>query len=71
MGRGAGAIVGGEAGALGAPASSHDGFGGSSYSGDGPVGIFGDGHATTSEAKASEERRAVMPKGFSTAPLYY
>ena len=43
--RGAGAIVGGEAGALGAPASSHDGFGGSSYSGDGPVGIFGDGHA--------------------------
>ena len=65
--RGAGAIVGGEAGALGAPASSHDGFGGSSYSGDGPVGILGDGHAVRTEQSRSEASANV----FVTRSFYY
>jgi hypothetical protein len=53
-------------GGAGAPASSHDGFGGSSYSGDGPVGIFGDGHA-----RRIEEKRSESAKGFLTRSFYY
>jgi hypothetical protein len=58
-------MVGGGAGA-GAPASNQDGFGGSSYSGDGPVGIFGDGHASRIAEKRSESA-----KGFLTRSFYY
>lgn len=58
-------MVGGGAGA-GAPASSHEGFGGSSYSGDGPVGILAAGHAR----RIAEKRRESV-NVFVTRSFYY
>lgn len=48
----------------GAPASSHDGFGGSSYSGDGPVGILAAGHARRIEEKRSESVNVFVTRSF-------
>jgi hypothetical protein len=56
-------------GGAGAPASSHEGFGGSSYSGDGPVGILGDGHARRIEGSTNE--RSESAKSFLTRSFYY